>query len=72
MNAVPAPDKIARERAKLRRTILVLAPILIAGGILVLIFLQRVPAPLRILIGLGDIIVGLTLLVVFKQKLSGK
>ena len=62
------PAKIAREREKLRRTVLILAPILIVGGILVLAFLTRMPTPLRILVGLGDIFVGLTLLVLLRQK----
>lgn len=62
------PAKTAREREKLRRTVLILAPILIVGGILVLAFLTRMPTPLRILVGLGDIFVGLTLLVLLRQK----
>lgn len=69
-NVKPAfdPNKTARERAKLRRTVLILAPTLIAGGILVLVFLQRMPMPLRVLVGVGDILVGATLLVLLKQK----
>jgi hypothetical protein len=66
------PEKLTRERAKLRRTVLILAPILIAGGILVLVFLKRMPPPLRILVGAGDIVVGLTLLVLLKQKFFDK
>lgn len=68
---VPNPDdaqRAARERDKLRRTVLILAPVLILGGIAVLLFLQRMPKPLRILVGLGDIFAGLTLLVLLKQK----
>ena len=72
MNPPPNPDKIALERAKLRRTILILAPVLIVGGILVLAFLQRMPTPLRVLVGAGDILVGLTLLVLLKQKFFEK
>jgi uncharacterized membrane protein HdeD (DUF308 family) len=68
----PDPAKLAQERAKLRRTVLILAPILILGGILVLAFLQRMPTPLRLLVGIGDIIVGLTLLVLLKQKFFDK
>ena len=66
------PEKLARERAKLKRTVLILAPILIVGGILVLAFLRRMPTPLRILVGLGDVFVGLTLLVLLKQKFFDK
>ena len=69
-NPIPPsdPEKAAREKAKLRRTVLILAPILIVGGILVLAFLQRMPTPLRIIVGLGDIFAGLTLLVLLRQK----
>ena len=66
------PAKVAREREKLRRTVLILAPVLIIGGIAVLLFLDRMPKPLRILVGLGDIFGGLTLLVLLKQKFFDK
>lgn len=66
------PEHVARERAKLKRTVLILAPILIAGGVLVLAFLDRMPTPLRLIAGLGDIFVGLTLLVLLKQKYFDK
>lgn len=64
----PESEHVARERAKLKRTVLILAPILIVGGVVVLAFLDRMPKPLRLLAGLGDIFVGLTLLVLLKQK----
>ncbi len=63
-----APDRIAQERARLKRTVLILAPVLILGGIAVLFFLERMPLPLRFLVGLGDIVVGLVLLVLLKQN----
>ncbi len=66
------PEKLAHEKAKLKRTVLILAPILIVGGILVLAFMERMPTPLRILVGVGDIIVGLTLLLLLKQKFFDK
>ena len=63
-----SPDRLARERERLKRTVLILAPTLIIGGIAVLLFLERMPLPLRVLVGLGDIVVGLVLLVLLKQK----
>lgn len=63
-----APDRLAQERARLKRTVLILAPALIIGGLAVLFFLERMPLPLRVLVGLGDIVVGLVLLVLLKQK----
>ncbi|PAW66936.1 MAG: hypothetical protein B9S34_06730 [Opitutia bacterium Tous-C1TDCM] len=62
------PAKTAQEREKLRRTVLILAPVLILAGIAILLFLERMPLPLRLLTGLGDIVVGLVLLVLLKQK----
>ncbi len=64
----PTPDRVAQERARLKRTVLILAPVLILGGIAVLFFLERMPLPMRFLVGLGDIVVGLVLLVLLKQK----
>ena len=58
-----------RERQK--RTLLILAIVLIAGGATVLLLLQRMPLPLRILVGLGDIVAGCGLLVLVRQKFRG-
>jgi hypothetical protein len=60
-------DPIAR-RARQKRTLQILAFALIAGGVVILAFLQRMPLPLRILVGLTDVFAGLTLLVVVRQK----
>ena len=51
-----------------RRTIIALALLLIAAGLTVLFLLERMPLPLRILVGLTDVIGGLTLLVLVRQK----
>lgn len=67
-----SPEQVARERARLRRTVLILAPTLIVAGILILAFLTKMPLPLRLLTGFGDIIVGLVLLVLLKQKYFDK
>ena len=45
---------------------------LIIGGLAVLLLLQRMPLPMRLLVGLMDVFAGLTLLVVVRQKFSGK
>jgi uncharacterized membrane protein HdeD (DUF308 family) len=63
----PTPNPAA-QRARQRKTLLILGFALIAGGIVILIALQRMPAPLRILVGLTDIVAGLTLLIVVRQK----
>ena len=53
-----------------RRTIIALALLLIAAGLTVLFLLERMPLPLRILVGLTDVFGGLTLLVLVRQKFS--
>lgn len=69
MSASPAnhvPDVSVRMRQ--RRTIILLASLLIIGGVIILFALQRMPLPMRILVGLTDIVAGLTLLIVVRQK----
>lgn len=58
------PDR--RQRQK--RTVLIVASLLIVAGFVVLLFLERMPLPLRILVGLTDAVGGLVLLVVARQK----
>ena len=60
-------DPVAR-RARQKRTLQILAFVLIAGGLAVLFALPRMPLPLRMLVGLTDVFAGLTLLVVVRQK----
>ena len=60
--------KLEPERAKLKRTVLILAPVLILGGIAVLLFVDRLPMPLRLIMGLGDIVAGAVLLLLLRQK----
>ena len=60
--------RVAKDRARLKRTVLILAPVLILGGLAILLFLERMPFPLRLIVGFGDIVVGLVLLVLLKQK----
>lgn len=67
-----SPEQVARERARLRRTVLLLAPTMIVAGILIIAFLDRIPMPVRLLMGFGNIIVGLVLLLLLKQKYFDK
>lgn len=55
-------------RLRQKHTITALAAALIAGGLVVLLLLDRVWLPLRLLIGLGDIVAGSVLLVLVRQK----
>lgn len=61
------PDSAA-VRARQKRTLTILAPVLILSGLAVLLLLSRIPLPLRLLIGLTDVIAGCVLLVVIRQK----
>ena len=55
-------------RARQRKKVHALAAFLIVSGILLLFVLDRVPLPLRIIAGLGDIVAGAVLLVMARQK----
>ena len=55
-------------RTRQERSIIILAILLIVGGAAVLLLVHRMPLPLRILIGLGDIVAGCGLLVLVRQK----
>jgi hypothetical protein len=61
------PDPAAK-RARQKRTITIIAVALIGGGLAILLFLQRMPLPIRLLAGLTDVFAGLVLLVVARQK----
>ena len=49
---------------------LALATVLALGGLVVLAFLDRIPLPLRLAVGLTDLIGSAVLLVVVRQKFS--
>jgi uncharacterized membrane protein HdeD (DUF308 family) len=57
-----------QQRARQRRLLLILGPALIAGGLAVLFLVTRMPLPLRIIVGLTDIVAGCVLLLVARQK----
>ena len=65
---MPAKSDPAARIARQKRIITILAAFLILGGVVVLLVLNRVPLPLRMLIGLGDVIAGCVLLVLVRQK----
>jgi len=53
-----------------RTTVIALATLLIVGGLVVLLALRRLPLPMRIMAGLTDILAGVVLLVLVRQKSS--
>jgi len=67
MQPASTPDSL-RQRARQKRILVVLGAVLIVAGLLLLLVLERVPMPLRILMGLGDLVAGAVLLLVARQK----
>jgi hypothetical protein len=63
-------EQLSRLRSRQKFTVLVLASFLIAAGFLLLFVLKRVPLPLRLVAGLGDVVAGCVLLIVARQKFS--
>jgi hypothetical protein len=64
----PPPESKVTNRTRLRKKMLVLATVLTAGGLIVLIFLNRIPLPLRLAVGLSDLIGAAVLFLVVRQK----
>jgi hypothetical protein len=62
------PQSAAPSRARLRKQMLVLATVLLIGGIVVLAFLSLIPLPLRLAVGLTDLIASAVLFTVVRQK----
>ena len=65
MKATPEPAARARQK----RTLTILAIALILVGLIVMFALERMPLPLRLMVGLTDVFAGLTILVLVRQKL---
>lgn len=61
------PPKLQRQL----RLLTVLGVLLIVIGVIVLVALHRLPPPVRVLTGLGDIFIGCVLLVLVRQKRNG-
>ena len=59
------PDELRRRQ---RRQIGLLAWVLLAAGVAILLFLDRIPLPLRLLMGFVDLVAGAGLLVLRRQK----
>jgi hypothetical protein len=55
-------------RRRQSRRIALLAWVLLAAGVAILLFLDRIPLPLRLLMGFVDLVAGAGLLVLRRQK----
>lgn len=73
MSQPPAPVPSSAElRARQRRTLRLLGFVLLVSGLVILIFLKKIPLPMRLGMGCVDAIAGVTLLLVVRQKFDGK
>lgn len=66
--STPSPTDGARLAPRQKHTLRLLAGLLILGGLFILLVLERMPLPLRIIVGLMDVFAGLGLLVLVRQK----
>jgi hypothetical protein len=58
------------ERSRQKVLLLVLSGVLMAGGLVILFLLKRMPLPMRLLVGLGDVVAASALLLILRQKFS--
>jgi hypothetical protein len=57
-----------RRRSRQKAMLTLLGVALIIAGAVVALFLRRIPLPMRLVVGLGDIFAGCVLLVLVRQK----
>ncbi len=69
-NPASTPASDPAKRVRLRKQMLILATVLAFGGIVVLAFLTRLPLPLRLAVGLTDLIASAVLFLVVRQKFA--
>ena len=62
------PTELARKYARQKRLVVFLSVVLIVVGAILIFALRRVPLPMRIMAGLGDVFVGCVLLVLVRQR----
>jgi uncharacterized protein YjeT (DUF2065 family) len=58
----------AEQRERQKRTLTILGVVMLVAGAAVLLLLQRMPVPMRILVGLTDMAAGAVLLWIVRQK----
>lgn len=64
------PDPAAQERAQLKKKTTIVSIVLIAMGAFVLLFLKPVSFPVRVAVGLADIVIGIALLLFLRPKFN--
>jgi hypothetical protein len=63
----PEPAENASKFARQKRTVTIIAVLLIVAGLVLLFLLKRLPLPMRLMAGLTDLFGGLVLLVLVRQ-----
>jgi uncharacterized membrane protein HdeD (DUF308 family) len=63
-DAAPIADKAARQK----RIVVITSCLLIVGGFVVLFFVKRLPLPMRVMVGLTDVVGGIVLIVLVSRK----
>jgi nitrate reductase gamma subunit len=56
------------QRARQKKIVTVVGALMIVAGLVILFALRRVPLPMRVMAGLGDVFIGCVLLVLVRQK----
>jgi len=63
-----ADHRDARTRSRQNIILLTLALVLLLGGLVVLLYLQRMPLPMRLVVSLGDFAAATALLLLLYQR----
>jgi hypothetical protein len=69
MKARPPGDRV---RARQKAILTALAAVLMLGGLVVIVLLKRLPFPVRLAMGLSDVVAASVLLLVVHQKFSDR
>jgi hypothetical protein len=62
----------ARRQSRQKGFLLALAIVLLLAGFVVLLVLKRIPLPMRLAMSFGDFVAASALLLLLRQKFSGK
>jgi hypothetical protein len=68
----PATSPSARVLARQKLTLIALSSVLLLAGFVVLFFLKRLPLPMRLVTAFGDFVAASALLLLLRQKFSGR
>ncbi len=72
MSDSSSPTSEALQRTRQKVILIALGTVLMLGGFVVLFALKRMPLPMRLVVGLGDLIAASALFMILRQKFSGK